>query len=101
MVARIYKPSKTAMQSGKAKTSYWVLEHEASSKKAREPFMGYTSSSDTLSQVRLRFETRDDAVDYAKRNGIAYRVSEPKEFTRVKTSYSENFRYDRKVPWTH
>ncbi len=101
MSARIFKPSKTAMQSGKAKTDYWVLEHLPTVAKKREPFMGYTSSADTLSQVRMRFHTREEAIDYAKRNGIEYRVQEPKEFKRRVVSYSENFRYDRKVPWTH
>jgi hypothetical protein len=101
MAARIYKPAKTAMQSGKAKTASWVLEFEPREAKRREPLMGYTSSSDTLSQVRMKFESREDAIAYAERNNVAFSVSEPKEPQRCKVSYSDNFSYNRKVPWTH
>ncbi|MCV0397767.1 MAG: ETC complex I subunit [Rhizobiaceae bacterium] len=101
MPARIYSPAKTAMQSGKAKTGYWVLEFEPEVPRKIDPLMGYTSSADMKSQVRLRFETRDDAVAYAQKHGIAYRVQEPKDAQRRAISYAENFRYDRKVPWTH
>ena len=101
MVARIYRPSKTAMQSGKGKTAMWVVEHEPAAPRKVEPLMGYTSSSDMLSQVRLKFETREEAVRYAETNGIEFRIIEPKEQRRRPMSYSENFRFDRKVPWTH
>ena len=101
MVARIYKPAKTAMQSAKGNTSYWVLEHEPANAKRVEPLMGYTSSSDMLSQVRLRFPTKEDAVAFAVENDIAYRVVEPKAAKRRVVSYASNFSYDRKVPWTH
>jgi hypothetical protein len=63
--------------------------------------MGYTSSSDMTSQVRLTFETREDAVAYAERNGIEYRVAEPRQRKRRPMSYSDNFRTDREQPWTH
>ena len=101
MVARIYRPSKTAMQSGKGKTVFWVVEHEATEPKTVEPLMGYTSSSDMLSQVRLKFDTKEEAIDYAERNDIAYRLIEPKEQRRRPMAYSDNFKFDRKVPWTH
>ena len=101
MVARIYRPAKTAMQSGKGKTVFWVVEHEPTSAKKVEPLMGYVSSSDMLSQVRLKFDSKEDAIRYAEANGIAYRVTEPKEQRRRPMSYSENFKFDRKVPWTH
>ena len=101
MVARIYRPAKTAMQSGKGKTVFWVIEHEPIAPKKVEPLMGYTSSSDMMSQVRMKFDTREEAIDYAERNGIEYRVIEPKETRRRAVSYSENFSYDRKIPWTH
>jgi hypothetical protein len=101
MSARIYSPAKTAMQSGKAKTGYWVLEFEPAKPRKIEPLMGYTSSSDMKSQVRLTFETRAEAEAYAKANGITFRVEEPKEARRRQISYSDNFRYDRKTPWTH
>jgi hypothetical protein len=89
------------MQSGTAKTGYWVLEFEPESPRRIDPLMGYTTSSDMKSQVRLTFDTREEAVAYAQNNGIAYRVEEPKEARRRQISYSDNFRYDRKTPWTH
>jgi hypothetical protein len=101
MVARIYRPARTAMQSGKAQTREWLLVYEPEVAKRIEPLMGYTSSSDMQSQIRLSFETRDLAIDYAERNQIPYRVEEAQEPTRRKMSYSENFRYDRRQPWTH
>ena len=101
MVARIYRPAKTAMQSGKGKTTYWVLEHEPKDAKRVEPLMGYTSSSDMLSQVKLRFPTRDDAIAFAEANDIEYRVREPKEAKRRAVSYAQNFAHDRNTPWTH
>ncbi|MEM9733019.1 MAG: ETC complex I subunit [Pseudomonadota bacterium] len=101
MVARIYRPAKTAMQSGKAKTQDWVLEFEPASRRSVEPLMGYTSSSDMLSQVKMRFPSKEGAIAYAERNGIAFRVTEPKETKRRVMSYSDNFAHDRKIPWTH
>lgn len=101
MVARIYRPAKTAMQSGKAKTTSWLLEFEPESPRKVEPLMGYTSSGDMKSQIKLFFDTREEAVAYAEKNGIPYRLDEPKETTRRKVSYSDNFRYDRQQPWTH
>lgn len=101
MSARIYSPARTAMQSGTAKTGHWVLEFDPEQPRAIDPLMGYTSSGDMKSQVRLRFDSKDEAVAYAKKNGIAFRVDEPKEAKRRQMSYAENFRYDRKIPWTH
>ncbi|MBN9071238.1 MAG: ETC complex I subunit [Rhizobiales bacterium] len=101
MSARIYSPAKTAMQSGKAKTGHWVLEFGPEQRRKIDPLMGYTSSGDMKSQLRLTFETLEEAVAYAKREGIAYRVQELKEERRRQISYSDNFRYDRKTPWTH
>ncbi len=101
MVARIFQPAKTAMQSGKLKTQTWVIEHEPSTAKTIDPLMGYASSTDMLSQVRLSFQSREDAVAYAERNDIEYRVIEPKIPKRRPASYTDNFRYDRKIPWTH
>ncbi len=89
------------MQSGKAKTRDWVLVYEPAEAKQVEPLMGYTSSGDMQSQIRLNFETMEQAIDYAERNDIAFRVEEVKETRRVKVAYSDNFRYDRRQPWTH
>ncbi|MEI4483701.1 MULTISPECIES: NADH dehydrogenase ubiquinone Fe-S protein 4 [Phyllobacterium] len=101
MAARIYRPAKTAMQSGKAKTEAWMLEFEPEQPRKVEPLMGYTSSGDMKSQIRLSFETKEEAIAYAQKNGIAYSVQEPKETRRRVVSYSENFRFDRMQPWTH
>lgn len=101
MSAKIYRPAKTAMQSGKAKTHLWLLEFDADRPRTIDPIMGYTSSADTRQQVRLTFETQELAVAYAERNGIEYRVIEPKEATRKSVSYSDNFRFSRSQPWTH
>ncbi|WP_187970450.1 ETC complex I subunit [Aquibium microcysteis] len=101
MSARIYSPAKTAMQSGKAKTGRWLLEFDPEAPKKIDPLMGYTTSNDMKSQIRLVFDTREEAVAYATKHGIPFRVQEPKEAKRRQISYSDNFRYDRKVPWTH
>jgi hypothetical protein len=101
MTARIFMPAKTAMSSGLAKTQKWVLEYEPVAPRAIEPLMGYTSSSDMTAQIRLKFETRQEAVAYAERNSIEYRVIEPHQRKRRAMSYSDNFRTDRKQTWTH
>ena len=101
MLARIYKPAKTAMQSGGAAVVRWVLEYQPESRPAADPLMGYTSSSDMLRQVRLDLDRLEDAVAYAKRHGIAYRVAEAQERTVQPMSYSDNFRFTRPQPWTH
>ena len=89
------------MQSGTAKTGLWVLEFEPETPLTIDPLMGYTSSSDMRRQVRLTFPTREEAVAYAQKNGIAFRLEEAKQIKRRQISYAENFRYDRKIPWTH
>ncbi len=101
MVARIFKPARNAMQSGVAKTKHWVLEFEPERPRAVEPLMGYTSSTDMESQVRLTFETHEEAVAYAERSGIPYQVYEPHEPARRKMAYSDNFSYRRVGQWTH
>ncbi len=102
MSARIFSPAKTAMQSGTAKTGYRVLEFDPEMPRKIDPLMGYTTSGDMKSQIRLTFETKEEAIAYAEKNGLAYRVQEPpKEAKRRQISYAENFRYDRKIPWTH
>nr|WP_316654003.1 ETC complex I subunit [uncultured Gellertiella sp.] len=101
MSAKIYRPAKTAMQSGKAKTHRWVLEFDQEVPRKIDPIMGYTSSADTQQQVRLNFESQELAEAYAKRKDIDYRVIEPKEATRKQVSYPDNFRFNRMQPWTH
>ncbi|MGW9230605.1 ETC complex I subunit [Pseudorhizobium sp. NPDC055634] len=101
MSAKIYRPSKTAMQSGTAKTHLWVLEFDQEAPRRIDPILGYTSSSDMRQQVRLTFESQEQAEAYAKREGIQYRVIPPKEVARQIVSYTDNFRYNRIQPWTH
>jgi ETC complex I subunit conserved region len=101
MPARIYKPAKTAMQSGQARALEWVLEHEPAAARTVEPLMGWTSSSDTAAQVRLTFATKEEAIAYAERNGLAYTVSEPQPRRTQKRSYADNFKFGRVGAWTH
>jgi len=101
MTARIYRPAKNATQSGMGKTRMWRLEFLPESALTIEPLMGWTSSSDVKSQIRLNFDTREEAVAYAERNGIPYRIEEPHELKRRVVSYSDNFRSNRATPWTH
>ena len=100
MLARIYQPAKTAMQSGQAKSA-WVLEFEPAEKRVVEPLMGWTSSGDTRQQLRLTFETKDEAIAYAEANAIPYQVFEPRVRKPNIRAYADNFRYDRKGLWTH
>ena len=101
MSAKIYRPAKTAMQSGKARTHLWVLEFDQEAPRRIDPILGYTSSSDMRQQVRLTFESQEQAEAYAKREGIEYRVIPPKDVARQIVSYTDNFRYSRIQPWTH
>lgn len=103
MRARIYQPARTAMQSGTAKTHVWLLEYGQASAREIDPLMGWTSSNDTQSQVRLRFESREAAEEYARENGIDYTVAEPhKRKANIRArGYGENFATDRRAPWTH
>ncbi|WP_417605422.1 ETC complex I subunit [Primorskyibacter flagellatus] len=103
MKARIYKPARNAMQSGVARTKTWVLDFAPSERRSVDPLMGWTSSGDMQSQVRLRFDTREAAEEYASDHGIDAVVIEPK--TRKPNirarGYAENFATDRRGPWTH
>lgn len=101
MVARIYKPARNAMQSGVAKTKHWVLEYEPERARTVEPLMGYTSSADMRSQIRLTFETKEEAVAYAQKRGIPFLVFEPHEAGRRRIAYSDNFAFTRAGQWTH
>ena len=91
------------MSSGTAKTHLWVLEHVAESARSVDPLMGWTSSSDTQAQVKLTFETKEAAMDYAAANGIDAVVQEPKERKPIVRAggYGENFATNRRGVWTH
>jgi hypothetical protein len=101
MPARIYKPGRAPNQSGLARTKHWLLVFEQDRPREIEPLMGWTSSGDTRQQVKLWFDTKEEAVAYAEREGIAYRVEEPQEVKRRTISYSDNFKFNRVDPWTH
>ena len=101
MTARIFKPAKNAMQSGTAKTREWQLDYEPEQPRAIEPLMGWTSSGDMKQQVRLRFDTKEEATAYCERHGIPCRVFEAKEPARRKIAYADNFAFGRNDPWTH
>jgi len=93
--ARIYRPAKTAMQSGRRQTRKWVLEYEPATSRSRDPLMGWTSAADTLNEVRLHFDSLDEARAFADRQGLAYTVIEPQPVSEKPKSYADNFRYDR------
>jgi len=103
MRARIFQPARTAMSSGLANTHLWVLEFAPAEARSVDPLMGWTSSDDTQSQVRLQFETRKEAVSYARDRGIEADVFEPKKRKpNIRTrGYAENFATDRRGSWTH
>ncbi len=101
MTARIYKPAKTAMQSGRGKTKDWVLDYEPEEPRVVESLMGWTTSGDMKSQVRLRFATKEEAVSYAERHGIPYQVRDAKPVQRQGMSYADNFAFSRRGSWTH
>jgi len=88
--AKIYKPAKTAMQSGKRNTNNWLLKFD-SSNTGVNPLMGWETSNDTMSEVKLQFSSKDQAISYAKKNKIDYYVVEPNNKKIIKKSYSDNF----------
>jgi hypothetical protein len=96
--ARIYRPAKSAMQSGRGNMRKWVLDYEQATPRLPDPLMGWSSAADTLNQVRLRFDTLEEAVRFARERGIDYVVIEPQLRTPKSKSYAENFRYDRVRP---
>ena len=103
MPARIYRPARTAMSSGTAKTKKWILEYAADITREVDPLMGWTSSADTQSQVRLSFDSKEAALDYASERGLEPVISEPKSRKpniRAR-GYGENFATDRRGAWTH
>ena len=92
---RIYQPRRTATQQGVAKTHHWLVEHVGARPRSRDPLMGWTSSADTSTQLRLRFSTREEAISYATRNGLDYELVEPRRRRPRIKSYADNFRYEQ------
>ena len=93
--ARIFRPAKTAMQSGRAETRRWVLEYEPATRREPDPLMGWASARDTLNQVRLKFATLEEAKQFAEAHGLEYAVVAPHEERFKPKSYADNFRYDK------
>ena len=89
------------MQSGKGKSKNWVLLHVRQSGRGIDPLMGYSSSSDMQAQVRLTFDTKEEAETYARRQGLAYRIEAPHDAEVKRSVYTDNFQSGRKTPWTH
>jgi hypothetical protein len=94
-LARIFRPSKTAMQSGRHGTRKWMLEFEPASRRDPDPLMGWSSAADTLNEVQLRFDTLEEAVAFADKHRIPYAIVEPHQRRPKVKSYADNFRYDR------
>ena len=101
MQVRIYQPGKSAMQSGHANSKRWLLQFEPESPREVEPLMGWTSSRDMRSQLYLWFDSKDDAVAYAKRHNLMYQVEEARERPVRQRAYADNFRAGRVHRWTH
>lgn len=103
MSARLYQPAKTAMQSGTARTRDWVLEFPRSEAPEKDALMGWSGSADTQKQVRIGFASKEEALDYAKRNGLSVTVQEPKTRRHVirPGGYGDNFAHSRRQPWSH
>jgi len=101
MSVLIYQPTKTAMQSGKAKTKEWILEHKPGSARRPDPLMGWSSAADTSNQIRLKFDTKDDAIAYAEKHSLEYTIQEPRKSKPKIKAYSDNFSFTRTGSWTH
>jgi len=92
---RIYRPSKSAMQSGRSSTRQWVLEYEPSDGQSADSLMGWAGSHDTSRQLKLKFPSKEEAIAYAKRKGVSYTVLQPRDRTVRAKSYAANFAYNR------
>lgn len=101
MVALIIKPAKSAMQSGRANTKEWLLLYELEQPRSIEPLMGWTSSGDMKQQLRLKFDTKEEAIAYCERHSIPYRVQETQEGAPRVMAYADNFAFNRRGLWTH
>jgi hypothetical protein len=101
MLAKIYQPAKSVMQSGQGNARRWVLEFEPEAAPSVDALMGWTSTTDPDGQVRLSFASRDEAVAFAVKHAIAHQVFEPTARRHIIKAYGDNFAYTRKEPWSH
>ena len=97
--AKIYSPAKSAMQSGKGKTGLWLLEYEKPAPGRPDALMGWNTMPDTIAQVKLRFDTKDEAIAYATAKKLDYTVSEPKKSVVPPKAYAENFSSGKRKAW--
>lgn len=101
MLAKIYRPARNAMQSGKGQTKKWLIEFVPSTAARPEALMGWISAADTDRQVRLAFDDKDAAVAFAREHGIPHQLVEAREPKRQIKAYSDNFAFRRREPWSH
>jgi hypothetical protein len=101
MRARIFQPPKTAMQSGRAKTHAWAIDFVNDHARLPDPLMGWIGGGDTQTQVKLTFETREEAIAYAERAGLQYEIELPQTRRIKPKAYADNFKYGRIENWTH
>ena len=98
---RIYQPAKTAMQSGRAQTRQWLVEFAPGAAQSPDSLMGWAGGGDTSQQIKMRFDSRDEAIAYAERRGLDYEIEEPRQPAMRIKSYSDNFKRGRDTNWTH
>ena len=101
MTIKIYKPSKSSMQSGLGKTKQWLAEYISEKDKTKDSLMGWNSSSDTKEQIKIFFDTKEQAIEWAKKNNYQYFIEEPKSKKIKPKNYASNFGINRKESWTH
>ena len=101
MTIKIYKPTKSSMQSGLGKTKKWLAEYIIETDKVKDTLMGWNSSYDTQTQIKIYFNTKDEAVEWAKSNNYQFEISEPQQRKILPKKYADNFSYNKKEPWTH
>ena len=101
MTIKIYKPSKSSMQSGLGKTKKWIAEYISEEETLKDNLMGWNSSLDTKSQIKIFFDTKEQAIDWAKNNDYQFFLDEPKQKKIKIKSYASNFDTNKKESWTH
>ena len=97
----IYKPTKSAMQSGLATNKFWILKYVSYSKTNLDPLMGWSGSDDTSKQIVLKFDTKEEAIDYAELHSLNFRILNNNTKTIKPKSYADNFSFKRKGLWSH
>ena len=101
MTIKIYKPSKSSMQSGLGKNKQWLAEYISEKDKIKDDLMGWNSSLDTKEQIKMFFQTKEQAIEWSKKNNEQFVVIEPKKRKIKPKNYASNFDINRKEPWTH